>query len=129
MSQGFKWKFDQMQENNPSTPPPGNGGGKDGHYAEPGSIRNVCFVWPNGRMKSLNYSYLVATDYDPEQNAIILAFTSHTVTLTGHNLAPLFHDLLMQLPKYIVCVDERYAALVESGQPVVTDIKVASNSD
>ncbi|WP_345948864.1 hypothetical protein ABDD95_18630 [Mucilaginibacter sp. PAMB04274] len=80
-------------------------------YKVQSSVRNVCFVWPDGRMKFLNYAYLVSSDYLPENGLVRLTFTSATIELKGVKLQTLFDKLLFHLPIRIISQDERYNQL------------------
>lgn len=64
------------------------------HLAEKqqGYDAKIRFRFIDGRMRSLNYAYLVETDYDPAQG-IILQFVSRKVTIAGRNLVGLYHGL------------------------------------
>jgi hypothetical protein len=88
------------------------------------NVRNVCFAWPDGRKLFLNYSYLVSGEYIPDQAAIVLAFTTHTISLKGVMLESLFDDLLAYIPKVISCTDARYNALAGEKEIVVNEICV-----
>jgi hypothetical protein len=123
MSQGFKLKYEQLQENNPAKPDE-----KPQSYTTAGHVRNVCFTWPDGRAMFLNYSYLISGEYLPEENKIILTFTTHTITLTGIRLKTLFEQLLHHLPMHITCMEERYNETTETTEAIVNEIHVAENS-
>jgi hypothetical protein len=68
-------------------------------------------------------------EYYPAKGMIVLGFTSHSITLTGHNLEKLFEGFEQQTPQKIICKDVRYNALAETGKPVVNKIDVISKSD
>lgn len=122
MSQGFKLRFDQMREGDPTA----STGGEPEAFATPGHARNVCLAWPDGRRFFLNYAYLVAGEFQPgeETNLIRLEFTSHTVTLRGHRLHELFAALLDHRPRVIASGEARYAALDEGGAATVVQMTV-----
>jgi hypothetical protein len=129
MNPAFNYKFDQMREDKESetTDEEGDTASSNNSYAQAGHIRNLSFVWPDGKQKALNYSYLVSADYLPQSNTIMLEFTTHTVTLTGFNLQKLFDQILMQLVLRITCTDARYNELATGDKPIVNDIQVAKN--
>lgn len=90
--------------------------------------RNLCFIQPDGRRLFLGYAYLVSGEYVPDDSAIILVFTSHTITLKGHNLETLFESLLTHEPERIVCEDERYKSTDDAESVIVTSISVTKGS-
>lgn len=108
MSQGFKTKYDELYAK-----PAGETSGMDQDNATYNPGRNVCFVLPEGNRIFLNYGYLVAGEFMPDANMIILTFTSHTITLNGINLKALYYSLMQHMPKEIHAVDVRYNALEE----------------
>jgi hypothetical protein len=126
MSQSFRWKFDQMRENNPGR----EQGAEDQaeFYPRESHARNICFALSDGRKTFLNYSYLVSGEYVPEENTITLVFTSHLVTLRGVNLEPLFMELMQHLPRIITCTESRYASL-EEGKTLVTTIEIKASGE
>lgn len=130
MSQSFKFKFDQMREGDPTH----NSGADDGTDAQSeayygqGNTRNLCFAWLDGRRVFLNYAYLVSCDYLPDENTITLTWTTHTVTIKGFSLHILFDELMLHLPRQIVCTDPRYNATAEKGKPIVNEIHIINNN-
>ncbi len=98
MNQDYKFRIDRMRQNDP--------------------------VWPDGRKMFLNYAYLVSCEYVPAKKSIVLAFTTHQVTLNGIRLDTLFDELMEQLPKVIACKDERYNSLQSEAQAVVNEIQI-----
>lgn len=125
MSQGLKLKFFEMLEGDP-TKSVANPGVDQSRYGEPGHGRHVCFIWPDGRQFFLNYSHLVTGEYLPEPETILLTFTSHIVKITGLRLQHLLYDLLQSLPRYVLCVEERYRDIAEETAPFVSGIEIAS---
>ncbi len=125
MSQGFKLRFDQMREGDPTAAV----GGEAESFPTPSHARNLCLEWADGRRFFLSYAYLVAGEFRPdgETNRIRLEFTSHTVSLRGYRLEALFTALLDHLPKVIGANDARYASLEESGEATVIDILLEKN--
>lgn len=96
-------------------------------YFEPNEngVRNVCFVLLDGRHIFLNYNYLVAGEFFPEENRIALHFTTHGVTIKGYNLEKLYFDLIQHLPKMIIVTNDRYSGLSDDSGAVVTNIIIA----
>lgn len=130
MSQGFRWKYDEMQESDPTKEPAGGVSGiAEENYSVISHARNICFVLADGNRMFLNYGYLVSGEYLPEDNKIILSFTSHTVTLAGIYLEKLFYDLMQGLPRQLVCTDARYNPADEQKKPIVNDIQVMKTGE
>jgi len=129
MSQSFKFRYDEMRENNPASPnsPKNERIEDDLLYPSGGGIRNVCFVFLDGKRLFLNYAYLVSGEYNPDESMILLAFTTHTVLLKGFRLENLFEQFMQQLNRVVACIDERYNHLQGETSPVVNHIKVTSN--
>jgi len=130
MSQSFNYTFEKMRDSNPTKPiDPASDKGvaevKDADYPSGSNTRNVCFVWPEGKRIFLNYGYLISGEYHPQDNQIILSFTSHTLKLKGIRLEPLFYDLMGHVPKQILCKDARYNAVEENS--CVNEITILSN--
>ncbi len=135
-NRGFSLRFDQMREGNPaqsgspahSKSSEANEGNQESadSYGGPGHMRNLCFLWPDGKKLFLNYAYLVscAFEADGETNTITLAFTSHTILLKGYGLESLFDALMDQLPRVIDAQDARYRQAGEAA-PMVTEIEVS----
>ena len=130
MNHGFKLKYNEMQENNPAHKEGEEKAAKvyDDKYAEPGHVRNLCFVWLDGKRTFLNYSYLMSGEYSPEENTIQLMFTTHAVVLKGVNLGELFYDVMSQMARQIVCTDARYNIIGVSENPVVNEINMTDTT-
>ncbi len=128
MSHGFKLRYDQMRENNPSDNPVQTESTET--YQTAGHTRNVCFNWPDGRRLFLNYAYLLSCDFKPDmdRNRIRLTFSSHVVLLEGFKLESLFLALLDHLPRFISALDERYLANAKE-DVIVTAIQVEGGKD
>lgn len=124
MNQGFRLRFDQLRDNDPTGPADAADLLRVEQYASVGHTRNVCLVWPDGRRAFLNYAYLVAGEYEPndEKNMIRLSFSSHSVTLQGYSLEPLFMALLDHLPRIITAIDPRYVLDEDRESSVVINI-------
>jgi hypothetical protein len=124
MSQGFKLRFDQLRENDPTSIQSETDSDDVERYSGAGHTRNLCLVWPDGRRAFLNYAYLVAGEFEPnsEKNLIKLSFSSHSVVLSGYSLQSLFMALLDHLPRIITATDPRYMLDEDKVQTVVTEI-------
>ena len=111
MSHGFKLRFDEMREGDPTNSDSTKQDENELFYQSSGHARNVCFVWSNEKRLFLNYAYLVSGEFNPneEKNLITLTFSSHTVLLHGYNLESLYRALMEQIPRLIFEVDSRYA--------------------
>lgn len=116
MGQEFKFKIDEMRENNP--------GKQQQIYAGESHVRNVCFVQSDGKMLFLNYGYLVSGEYLPDESKIVLHFTSHMITLKGTKLETLYNDFFSHIPRYITASDERYNE-VEKNAYLINEIQIA----
>lgn len=122
MSQRFSFKLNEKDVNKAEQ----EAIEKSENHLTESHVRNLCFVWPDGKKKFLNYAYLVSGEYLPEENSIKLAFTSETILIKGDRLEGLFEQLLNHEPKRIVCTDERYAAIDDSGI-FVTEILIGKS--
>ncbi|MEP7165211.1 MAG: hypothetical protein ABI741_10980 [Ferruginibacter sp.] len=121
------FKFDKSNENNPdkgdNTSMPG--AEKDiERYDTVGQVRNICFVELNGKQTFLSYAYLTSAEFTPEENKIVLFFTSHTITLKGNGLSDLYEDLKTYNLKQIKCVDKRYVETLPKSKASVTEINI-----
>lgn len=85
-------------------------------------VKNVCFVLLDGKHIFLNYNYLVAGEFFPEDNKIVLHFTTHMVILIGHNLEKLYQDIMQHLPKTIKAMNDRYRNLLSENRPIIIEI-------
>lgn len=109
MSQDFNMGFDPFDKQGKVNLP--NEDNLPEEYKVSSSIRNVCFVWQDGRRKFLNYAYLVSAEYMPDDSIIELTFTSTKISLKGIKLDILHEKLLFHLPITIICQDLRYSQL------------------
>ncbi|WP_460973987.1 hypothetical protein [Spirosoma migulaei] len=91
-------------------------------------VRNICFVWEDGRKAFFNYAYLVSVDLLPMDsvNVMLLYFSGQIVTLKGYQLGLLFDLLLNHMPKTITATNSRYHNCGETQVAVVTEILVKS---
>jgi hypothetical protein len=124
MSHDFRLKFDEIKQNDP-TSTENNNNSNTQEYSSPGHVRNIDFVWPDGKREFLNYAYLVNAKYDPE-GSITLAFTSDTVVINGSGLNQLYDGILHQLTKSVFCLDPRYESLNADGL-LVREIIITKN--
>jgi hypothetical protein len=93
-------------------------------YDTPGHARNVCFVQESGVMTFLNYAYLVSGQYNPETSVITLGFTTHTVSLNGHDLGDLYVKFQNQEIRRVLASGSRYTQKEIENQPFVKEIIV-----
>ncbi|MFD2520383.1 hypothetical protein [Emticicia soli] len=128
MSQGYKLRFDQMRENDPTQTEQNETTENQDYYQQSGSTRNLCLVWPDGKRAFYNYSYLVSVAFDPgeDKNVITLCFSSDVIKIQGFLLEPLFMALFEHLPRIITATDERYATGEES---LVTNILIENKDN
>lgn len=126
MSQGFKLKFDEMRDNDPTKDEPAQYRERafDKSYPDEGHARSICFVWPDGRRMFLNYSFLVSGEYLPDESNIVLTFTSNTFVLKGVNLEGLFYDIIRQQAKQVTCIDARYNVVGDGEKFIVNEIEM-----
>lgn len=92
------------------------------------SVRNVAFVNKDGVRIFLNYAYLIAAEYKPEDSELRLFFSSHIVSMKGRNLDALFEEFKNHGPKTVACGDERYAAMEEDDKIYITNIDIKINA-
>jgi len=126
MSQDFRFKFDRMRENDPTGQNDGNkeNPGNTERYESAGHSRNLGLRWTDNRQMFLNYSYLISVEYLPHENMITLAFTTHSVALTGIRLQKLYEELMDHLPRIISCTEARYNSLLTADQFAVNEIRI-----
>jgi len=109
MSQKFKLRFDQMQENHSSTSSNSTTDNEHEYYPSAGNTRNVCFVLESGNSIFLNYAYLVSVEHQNDNGMLLLHFTTHKVTIHGSKLEELFKLLMEHRPQYLKCSNPRYS--------------------
>ncbi|MBN8820631.1 MULTISPECIES: hypothetical protein [unclassified Spirosoma] len=92
------------------------------------TVRNLCFVWENGRRAFFNYAYLVSVDLviTDNLNEILLYFSGHIVTLKGYQLSPLFDLLFDHSLKTIRASNPRYLVDGQTQYSLVTEILLKS---
>lgn len=93
-------------------------------YDTVGQVRNICFVELSGKQTFLNYAYLASAEFTPEENKIVLFFTSHTIILKGSGMEELFEDLKTYNLKLIKCLDKRYEETSPKSKASVTEISI-----
>ena len=121
MSQDFKLNFYDSREVKQTGQETGDAQDESALYDTPGNVRNLCFVWPDGRMKFLNYAYLISANFNPIEGEIMIIFSSSKIILKGHSLVTLFKLLITFQVKLITCVDCRYQN-IEGLEPQITEI-------
>jgi hypothetical protein len=89
-------------------------------------VRNVCFMWEDGRRAFFNYAYLVSVDLTLQEsgNVMLLCFSGQIVTLKGYHLDLLFDLLVNHSPKVIAASNPRYLIDDQNSAVVVTEIVV-----
>lgn len=99
--------------------------GTDLHDSD-SQVRNVCFVWDDGRRSFFNYAYLVSVDLilSDTLNVMLLYFSGQIVTLKGYHLGLLFDLLLNHIPKTISASQPRYYVDRQTQDCFVTEILV-----
>jgi len=127
MSLNFKNNFDEFRERNAEYGKAATEAKPVETFAAPSLVRNICFIWPDGKKKFLNYAYLISGEYLPEESAISLIFTSDTITIKGFKLEGLFDDLIQHLPSFISCSDPRYNETLAEPEIIINDIAVTKN--
>lgn len=128
MNRGFNLKYDQMKQNDPTNNPQ-TGDDSDQSiilYDPDEQVRNICFVIDTTRRMFLNYSYLISGEYLPEENKIILTFTTYNIVIIGVNLVPFYNHLMDNKVRMVLAVDSRYNDLVDN-KPVVNKIDTKAN--
>ncbi|WP_421828357.1 hypothetical protein [Larkinella sp.] len=108
--QHFKANFDHSDSEAATDTPTGYAANGAEFHDTDSTVRNVSFVWPDGRKAFFNYAYLVAVDLvlSDNLNVMLLYFSGQIVTLKGYHLGLLFDLLLNHIPKTITAIDPRY---------------------
>lgn len=126
MSRTFKLSFDQQV----SISNERNNSEREGaalqnqQYEQESYSRNICFVKDDDSRMFLSYSHLLSGKYEPEENTIVLTFTTHTVKMKGKGFLELFYQLKSQLIKQLVCVDSRYSTLEDQNAILVFEMLI-----
>ena len=118
--------FDKLNKGNADKDNPQNSDTENGieQFSTPGHVRNLCFVQPDGKRLFLNYAYLVSGEYKPEENIVVLTYTTHEITLKGRSLTDLYNSLMAHMLKQVVAIDKRYEATKETTEPIVFEIAI-----
>lgn len=92
-------------------------------------VRNLCFVWEDGRRAFFNYAYLISVDLvlTDNLNEMLLYFSGQIVRLTGYQLRTLFDLLIDHMPKTITANNPRYYIDGQMWEAFVTEIQVKSD--
>ena len=98
-------------------------------YNTEGSTRTLCFIQADDKSIFLNYSYLVSGEFDPNESAIKLTYTSHLITIKGSNLDSLYEEIMYQIARIISVTDKRYAETVDGEKPVITEVSIVKNAN
>ena len=115
MSLSFKNNLEEMRENNPADEQALKANYNASEYYEtPGHVRNICFVWPDGSMKSMNYAFLLKGEYFSNDGSITLIFTSAKIILKGYNLIYIFKDIHSHSVKELTILDARYESITDN---------------
>jgi hypothetical protein len=125
MSQRFKLKYEDINAQDADGDNANTASGTYDHsYKSETRVRNLCFVFQDGKKTFLNYGYLVKVDFYPDNDTIIMIFTSDKIRLKGVNMDTLFYDLLDHIPRQIVATDPRYNLIGEDQKPVINEIEI-----
>lgn len=125
----YRPRYEQLREGDPTS--------KEGsidpnseelmpYYDQPGHMRNVCFVWPDGRRVFISYAYLISGELtiDDDLNKIVLTFSNQIVIIKGYELKQLFVALMKQMVLYIM---EKPAFFNTNEEQHVTNIAICTN--
>ncbi len=125
MNHLYNLKYDQMRNNAPDSD-----GGSDSivNHTAPSADRKLCLINLDRSRLSLNYNFMVWSEFHADQNTITLGFTSHTITLIGLGMEKVYEALEQHVPQRIICKDARYNTLVETGKPVINKIDIISKT-
>ncbi|WP_157607619.1 hypothetical protein [Runella limosa] len=131
MNPNFKLRFDQMKESSPADTASEKEMGVASNEYTLARPLNLCLVWPDGKRFFLNYSYLIAGEFNPEgeTNRIQLYFTTYQVSLKGYGLEALFMALLEQLPHQLIAIEPRYVVSEEAPDGTVIEITVEKTGE
>lgn len=130
MSQGFKLRYDELREGDPSKPENNKEELEAGQiYRGPGHARSLCLIWPDNTRMFFNYAYLISGTFTigEERNMIRLNFSGHTVQLGGYALELLFMQLLEHTTRIVIATEERYLMDMPANEVLVTEISVEIN--
>lgn len=83
-------------------------------YKTASNVRKICFIWPDGRMKTKEYALLDTMEYEPEEGTIKLVFSTEKITIKGSNLQILFKEMFWQITMKVECEEKRYQDINET---------------
>ncbi|MBK7856649.1 MAG: hypothetical protein IPJ79_18690 [Bacteroidetes bacterium] len=92
-------------------------------YPHASSNRNICFTLKDGKKVFLSYSYLISCEFVPEEQKIVMQFTTHSVELHGEKLEGLFEGLFYNSVMNVIEQDERYGEKEKSDITFIKEIK------
>lgn len=126
MSHEYKSRLTDYLSSDPTKKTEADNNNGISHFEENYSgAKNLCFVQLDDKCIFLNYNYLVAGEFFPEDNKIVLHFTTHVIALNGQNLESLYQDICQHLPKTIKALNDRYASIARTNYPIVTGIDIS----
>ena len=127
MSQGYKLRFDQMKESDPTELKQSPTHDEPSTYPSDSSSRELCLVFKDGTMDFIPYSYIVYKKFrmSNEKNSITIELPTKVITLSGYGLLELVQSISRQIPRTIYQIDERYAS---PGDSAVTEIVVEESN-
>ena len=95
--------------------------------------QNPCieFVQTGGIRHGFNYNSLSWIMFDPGEthNSITIGFDEHTVTITGFKLEPVYQKILHRDILSIIEQGERYIALNNGGEPLISKISIEKKEE
>lgn len=124
MSQGFKFRSDEFEENNLEKDVRKTDNPHYRVYPDNGHMRNFALTLPDGTSTAYPYAFLVKLEYISESGNIVITMTSDKILLQGIRLKALFNDLFYQLPLEIIATDKRYNAASNEARFIVNEIKL-----
>lgn len=110
---GYRLRYEQLSEEDPTMKDQSIDPSSEElkpYYDQPGHMRNLCFVWPDGRRVFIGYAYLISGEMtiDGEINKIVLTFSNQIVTIEGYKMEELYQALMEQRMLYVAQFGERY---------------------
>lgn len=118
-------KFDKLMGD--SSEPKQEGESSIEYYSTPGHVRHLDFVQPNGEREFISYTLLTGGKINADKTAIELNFSSgQQIVIKGLRLFKLYQKLLIQLPKFVTAVDERYTKIPDANESLVHEILIYS---
>jgi len=92
-----------------------------------GQSKTIDLKLSNNTRHGFHYSHLltlILAANNDNQHTITLTFSTHTVTLTGYHLTPLYTHLLSHSITSITEQDERYKSMEKEGETFVTRVEI-----